>query len=937
MKYSLLFVFAICAYIGSAQCTDPDITDFECTTPSHPITGALVTVTNPFPHDINRSANVGRYTDDGTQGFDALVVDYGAAIDLSVNPILKLKFYSTNSVQVLAKLEGGTPQEIFSDFSQLNTWQEFSFDFTASQGSGNTRVVFFINPGVSTGTTSDFYYLDDILFDDSVVTPCEEPFITNFECSPATQTINGALIPVANSVSGGINTSPTIGQYTDNGTAGFDALVIDYGSVIDLSEDNLFKIKFYSPSSVQILAKLEGGTPQEIFSDFSQVNTWEEFIFDFSASQGQGNTRLVLFFNPNVTTGTPNDIYYIDELQFGTVERTVYSYKNDAVAWTPNEPSNGIDISTTLDNVLIQGGAAETTNDLLAANILVSTGAILNTQGINIAASLTSDGDTNIFGALVPNAATINSNGNLTLKSTIDGTSAVGNAATATFNGNITVERYIPASNRAYRLLSTPIQNAGAISTNWQLDTHITGTGGVANGFDQTATNQSSMFTVDEQASPANYEAIMTTATTLDHGTGYLLFVRGDRSIDLSNNNATPTATTLSSTGTLFTGDQTLNGVQLNTGDFQAGGNGSSLVANPYQAPVDMEQVLNSATEINQEFIHVYDPTLGDLGAFVTVGFGAATDGSDDITNFSLGANAGTDASPTQASRFLQAGSGVFINTLDPGTDGTAMPSVTFSESNKALGSPVAVPFEAPDSGNSNRTIGIINVSLFDANAFSNNETPRDGLAIRFSDQYSNEVETTDAYKASNLGENMASMANGQKLSIQSRAFPIDEEIIDLSFTNYQKSNYIMKVTVANMGEIFTYLIDNFTGSKTLLENDSETLVEFSVNSSNDSSINEDRFDIAFAKAVLSTTNNLAIGFKIFPNPITNGNVNIILDQATQTQLVIYNTLGQKVQQQSLSNTSNLQSIDVSSLSQGMYIMEIVQDGTTVSQKIIIQ
>ena len=202
-------------------------------------------------------------------------------------------------------------------------------------------------------------------------------------------------------------------------------------------------------------------------------------------------------------------------------------------------------------------------------------------------------------------------------------------------------------------------------------------------------------------------------------------------------------------------------------------------MANPYQAPVDMEQVLNTATEINQEFIHVYDPTLGDLGAFVTVGFGAATDGSDDITNFSLGANAGTNASPTRASRFLQAGSAAFINTLDPETDGSANPSVTFSESNKALSSPMAVPFETPNNGNSNSMNGIVSISLFDTEAFSNNETPRDGLAIRFSDQYSNELETTDGFKASNLGENRTSMANGQKLSTQSRALPIDEEIID--------------------------------------------------------------------------------------------------------------------------------------------------------------
>ncbi|AZQ42843.1 T9SS type A sorting domain-containing protein [Nonlabens ponticola] len=939
MKQFLLFVLILSVFTGAAQCVDPDITDFECENPSHPITGALTSVLNPFPHDINRSENVGKYIDNGQAGFDALVVDYGSPIDLSVNPVLKLKFYSTNSVQILAKLEGGTQQELFSDFSQVNTWQEFSFDFSASQGNGNTRVVFFVNPGVENGSPADVYYLDDIRFDSTVLTPCEEPFITNFECAPFSNTINGALVTVGNSVSGGTNTSPNIGQYTDDGTQGFDALVIDYGAPIDLSVNSIFKLKFYSPSSVQILAKLEGGTVQEIFSDFSQVNTWEEFTFDFSASVGQGNTRLVLFFNPFVESGTPNDIYFIDDLQFGTLERTVYSYKNDTTGWTPNIPNDVIDPSSAIDNIVIQAGATQTTGDLLAANVTVASGAMLDAQGLNVTSTLDSQGVTNVFGTLTPNASQITSNGTLTLKSDENGTATVADATNATFNGAIAVERYIPASNRSYRLVSTAVENAGPISSNWQLNTHITGNGGASNGFDETGTNNPSMFTVNEQAAPANYEAITTTATNLEHGTGYLLFVRGDRSVDLTDNEAAATATTLSSAGTLFRGNLVLGNTQLNTGDFEAGGNGSSLIANPYQAPVNMEQVLNTATEINQEFIHVYDPTLGDRGAFVTVGFGAATDGTDDITNFSLGANAGNDASTTQASRFLQPGSAVFINTLDPGTDGTANPSLTFSEVDKAINSPVSIPFETPDAVDVNSSNALVSINLFDTAAFANNESPRDALVVRFSDQYSNALETTDALKATNLDENMASMADGQLFSIQSRALPVDEEIIDLSMTNYTMTDYTMKISINGLDDVNAYLVDNFTNTSTLLENDSVTLVEFSVDSSNDSSSSEDRFDLAFAKSTLSNTDDQATSFKLFPNPVNNGVVNVELSQVTAgpAQVHIYNSLGQNVQEIKLAEIAGVQTLDVSNLSQGIYIMEIIQDGTSTSQKVIIQ
>ncbi|MFD0860589.1 T9SS type A sorting domain-containing protein [Sungkyunkwania multivorans] len=345
MKNILLFIFNLVAYVGIAQCTDPVITDFECSSPSHPITGALVNIANPFPSGINNSANVGEYTDNGTDGFDALVIDYGTPIDLSTNSVLKLKFYSPSSVQILAKLEGGTPIEIFSNFSAVNTWQEFSFDFSSSLGDGNTRVVLFFNPGVTTSTPTDIYYIDDLLFDAPILPPCTEPVITDFECSAPSQPITGALVTVANPAVGGINFSANVGQYTDDGTQGFDAMIIDYGTAIDLSTESILKLKFYSPSSVQILAKLEGGTPQEIYSDFSLVNTWQEFTFDFSASAGNGNTRVVLFFNPTVTTGTPTDIYYIDDLFFdSTLSLTDIDQRVENLLIYPNPALDTVNI-----------------------------------------------------------------------------------------------------------------------------------------------------------------------------------------------------------------------------------------------------------------------------------------------------------------------------------------------------------------------------------------------------------------------------------------------------------------------------------------------------------------------------------------------------------------------------------------------------------------
>ena len=51
-------------------------------------------------------------------------------------------------------------------------------------------------------------------------------------------------------------------------------------------------------------------------SDFSAVNTWQEFSYDFSDSIDNENTTLVLFFNAGQNNGNPEDIYHIDELRW---------------------------------------------------------------------------------------------------------------------------------------------------------------------------------------------------------------------------------------------------------------------------------------------------------------------------------------------------------------------------------------------------------------------------------------------------------------------------------------------------------------------------------------------------------------------------------------------------------------------------------------------
>ena len=112
------------------------------------------------------------------------------------------------------------------------------------------------------------------------------------------------------------NRSQYVGKYTDNGNEAWDAFILNYNEVINLNSYNKLKFKLFSSSSIQVLAKLEGGSSVEKWPDFSLVNTWQEFSYDFSDSISNGNTTLVLFFNAGQTNGSNEDVYFIDDLRW---------------------------------------------------------------------------------------------------------------------------------------------------------------------------------------------------------------------------------------------------------------------------------------------------------------------------------------------------------------------------------------------------------------------------------------------------------------------------------------------------------------------------------------------------------------------------------------------------------------------------------------------
>ena len=278
-------------------------------------------IATPNKNDVNSSKFSGKYIDE-VGAWDAIIIDYGAPIELSTKNVFSIKVFAPVAGTLKAKLEGGTSGGIEVDAQITNTgvWEEYTFNFSSQATENHQKIVLFFNAGVDTDGT-EIYYMDDLKFISDIcngVTP-NLSIINDFNCQQ-NSTIPG-YIPneiVANPDINGSNPSDAVLQVTDNGTDAWDALVLDYGDVIDLTTQNYLRIKILSSRPVPLLAKLEGGTsgPKEVWGAITTTDAWTEYIFDFSDQAAENHQKLVLFFNGGQTDGTTSDIYYIDDIRF---------------------------------------------------------------------------------------------------------------------------------------------------------------------------------------------------------------------------------------------------------------------------------------------------------------------------------------------------------------------------------------------------------------------------------------------------------------------------------------------------------------------------------------------------------------------------------------------------------------------------------------------
>lgn len=90
--------------------------------------------------------------------------------------------------------------------------------------------------------------------------------------------------------------------------------------------------------------------------------------------------------------------------------------------------------------------------------------------------------------------------------------------------------------------------------------------------------------------------------------------------------------------------------------------------------------------------------------------------------------------------------------------------------------------------------------------------------------------------------------------------------------------------------------------------------------------------DVKLTGNTLGISENIIPGLKVYPNPVTNGKLFITTDTNAEKTVTIYDVLGKEV-----TNTATIETVNISGLKEGIYIVKITEKGKTATRKLVIK
>ena len=494
------------------------------------------------------------------------------------------------------------------------------------------------------------------------------------------------------------------------------------------------------------------------------------------------------------------------------------------------------------------------------------------------------------------NNALLHTNDQLTLLSAAARTASIADITNNNINSNntiagrVVIERYIPA-RRAWRFLTVPVtpESNVTISEAWQegarvtdpaastastnpapgYGTHVSYGSPVAGmGYDLNINGNTSIkyFT----ATGSNGIPFATNSGNITDQPAYLLFIRGDRSTQLSlGTNAPATPTVLRVKGFINTGQ---TNVMLPPG-FKSGSSNFRVFGNPYAAAIDFHKIVQNPVNLVSGFpdaFYMWDAKLGGktgTGSWVAFSY-----------NSSLGRYDKSVSSAVDASGAIQSGSAVLIDYSG------AAENIQVRESDKSAGSNISMFRTAALLKN-------IRTSLLGKND-DGTTSIIDAAMVSFDDYNSNGIDKKDMRKMENFEESFSLMTDENPLAIERRKPIVQMDTIFYHMTKMKQRSYQLLIEMESVDlpqGTTLYLEDIFLNTRTAVNINATSVYDFNVDN-HPLSAASGRFRLVFATMPAFVANRLhtldeAItnsnkqGTCVFPNPVISNTVRLQLNE----------------------------------------------------------
>ncbi len=164
---------------------------------------------------------------------------------------------------------------------------------------------------------------------------------------------------------------------------------------------------------------------------------------------------------------------------------------------------------------------------------------------------------------------------------------------------------------------------------------------------------------------------------------------------------------------------------------------------------------------------------------------------------------------------------------------------------------------------------------------------------------------------------------------------PVLVNDLDIRLTKNGVTSRPWKLTSANNNTNGDNLVDPFEKIDIIHGNGTYTVT---VNHKGSITNNSQNFTIivtGITSSNLSTNSNQLENVNVWPNP-TNGLVNLTLNTFIDTDISVYNTIGEKVFKKHLNNNNTNNQINLSNLTKGIYYISITQNNKFYTEKLIL-